>query len=63
MRLQEAQEIVHELDGKPYRYLKQWGLSLAREAVRTIRYRKTATRYDKAVAARVGRVIFWRYLA
>ncbi len=62
MRLQDAQEIVHELEGKSYHYLKQWGLPLAREAVRTIRDRKTAPRYDKAMAERVGRVIFWRYL-
>lgn len=63
MRLQEAQEIIREIDGKSYSYLTQWGLSLAREAVRTIRYRKTATREDKVSAARVGRTIFWRWLA
>ncbi len=61
MRLQEAQEIIRELDGRSYTYLKQWGLSLAREAVRTIRYRKTATQVEKMCAERIRRTIFWRF--
>ena len=59
MKLVEAREILQEVDGRSHNYLKQWGLSLIREAVRTVKDRKSATQDDKLRADRVGFKIFW----
>ena len=46
MRLEEAERVLEEVEGKSYRYLKEWGLSTVREAIRTVKDRKAATDSD-----------------
>ena len=60
MRLVDANQILHEVDDRDYNWMKQWGLSLIREAIRTVRWRKTATKDDRIRADRIGFKIFWR---
>ena len=62
MRLQEAREILHEVDDRDYRWMKQWGLSTIREAIRTVRWRKSSTKDDRIRADRISYKIFWRGL-
>lgn len=59
MKLVEAQEIVRTVSGRSYWWLKQWGLSLISEAVRTIENRKSATEADKEYAYDIRRKL-WR---
>ena len=59
MRLDEAQQIIREVQGKGYSWLKSWGLSLIKEAIRTIEDRKSATDTDREYAEDVKRKI-WR---
>lgn len=47
MRLEEAQKVLGEVDGSSYSYLKDWGLSTVREAIRTVWDRKSATKEDR----------------
>jgi len=53
MRLTEAQSIIREVSGKPYSWLEQWGLSIIKEAIYTIRNRKSSTEADKQLVANV----------
>ena len=46
MTLKEAQGIIREVEGRSYWYLKEWGLSIIKEAIRTIRNRKSSTKVD-----------------
>lgn len=46
MKLEEAREIMRETRGNSYSYLKNWGLSTIKEAIRTVRDRKAATKDD-----------------
>ena len=46
MRLTDAQSILKETSGKSYTWLTQWGLSLIREAIRTVHNRQSATDAD-----------------
>jgi len=46
MTLNEAQKIIREVNDKSYWYLKEWGLSIVKEAIRTIRSRKSSTEID-----------------
>jgi len=59
MKLVEAQQIIREVQGKSYSWLKAWGLSWIREAVRTIEARKSATDADRELAGDVKRKL-WR---
>ena len=59
MKLAEAQEVIREVDGKQYDWLKAWGLGWIREAIRTIRDRKSATDADREIAEGIKRKI-WR---
>lgn len=59
MRLAEAQSIVREVDGRSYSWLQNWGLSLIKEAIRTIEDRKAATEADRERAAGI-KVKIWR---
>ena len=54
MRLKIAQGIIREVEGKSYQYLKWWGLSLIKEAIRTIQDRKSSTEADKRYAELVS---------
>ena len=40
MRIQEAYNILNELEDKGRWYIKQWGLSTAKEAIYTVYHRK-----------------------
>lgn len=57
MRLDDAQSIIREVQGKSYPYLVQWGLSNIREAIRTINNRTSATDADRERAQDVDRKI------
>lgn len=61
MRLAEAQEIIREVDGKSYGWLKAWGLGWINEAIRTIQNRKSATDADWQIARNVRRKIARRW--
>ena len=54
MRLKEAQEIIREVKGRSYWYLKEWGLSIIKEAIRTIRSRKSSSKADLEYANQVS---------
>jgi len=54
MRLKEAQAIIREVEGRSYWYLKEWGLSIIKEAIRTIRSRKGSTKTDLEYAEEVS---------
>ena len=57
MKLSEAQEIVRQAQGHSYSWLKAWGLSYIREAIRTIYNRKSATKADLEYAEELDRKI------
>jgi hypothetical protein len=61
MRLEDAQTIIHEVHGKSYSWLEAWGLGPSREAIRTIRDRKSATAADLELAEDVNRKIYRRW--
>ena len=50
MKLQEARETLRQVDGKGYNWLKVWGMSTIREALRTVFSRKAATIEDRQLA-------------
>jgi len=50
MRLDEAQTIIRQTSGKSYSWMRQYGLSWIREAIRTIQDRKSATETDHEYA-------------
>jgi len=54
MILKEAQAIVREVNDKSYWYIKEWGLSIIKEAIRTIRNRKSSTKVDLEYADQVS---------
>lgn len=53
MKLKDAQGFVRELEGKSYWYLKEWGISTVKEAIRTIWNRKGASRLDHHYAGKL----------
>lgn len=53
MRLEESRSVLREVDGKGYSWLKQWGLSTVREAIRTVRSRVSATKADLLLAEQI----------
>jgi len=53
MKLEEANQIIHEVHGRNYSWLKEWGLGTIKEAIRTIEARKSATAVDKQLAESV----------
>ena len=57
MRLTEAQSVIREVSGKTYPWLKAWGLSTVKEALRTIEDRISATDDDRELAFGVRRKI------
>ena len=61
MKLIEALEILHEVNGKGYSWLKAWGLSTIRAAIRTVLNRKSATINDKQLAENVQTKLSRRY--
>lgn len=50
MKLVEAQKIIRQVDGKSYSYLKEWGISTVKEALRTILDRVSSTQADVEIA-------------
>ena len=46
MKLTDAQSTLKEVSGKSYTWLQQWGLSIVREAIRTVHDRQSATDTD-----------------
>ena len=54
MKLVEVREILKEVDGKSYTYLRAWGLSLIKESIRTIRNRRSSTKADIQLAENVS---------
>ena len=61
MRLQEAQSVVRECQGKSYTWLKSWGMSTISEAIRTIMDRKSATEADIEYALDIQTKVARRY--
>ena len=55
MTLTEAQSVIRQVSGKQYPWLKAWGLSTIREAIRTIYARKSATDADVELAEDIER--------
>ena len=47
MKLNEARDIINQVDSKSYWWMKAWGISTIREAIRTIQDRKASTKSDK----------------
>lgn len=47
MKLIDARWVINQVDGKGYRYMKSWGMSTIREAIRTIQNRQSSTNDDK----------------
>jgi hypothetical protein len=54
MRLDYAKWILRQVDGKSATYMRQWGASSIKEAVRTVRDRVSSTREDHECADRVA---------
>ena len=46
MKLKDAQSVLKEVSGKSYSWLQQWGLSIIREAIRTVHNRQSAIAAD-----------------
>jgi hypothetical protein len=61
MRLEDAQSIIREVHTKNYSWLKFYGLSTVREAIRTVRNRKAATEDDHERANNVERKLYERW--
>lgn len=53
MKLTDARSYLRQVDGQSYSYMKAWGLSIIKEAIRTIYNRKSATDSDIAMADRI----------
>jgi hypothetical protein len=54
MKLAEAQQVLREVDGKTYDWLKAWGVSTIREAIRTVEDRVSATDADRELAGNIS---------
>lgn len=61
MRLVDAQSVIRQVSGKQYSWLVAWGLSIIREAIRTICNRKSSTDADLERAEDVERVIYRKW--
>lgn len=46
VKLTEAQSVIREVRDHSYWWMKEWGLSIIKEAIRTIRDRQSATDTD-----------------
>jgi hypothetical protein len=49
MKYADAIRYIRDNDGRNYEYLKQWGLGILNEAIRTVRSRKCSTKEDLEV--------------
>jgi hypothetical protein len=54
MKLNEARSILNEQDQNSVRYMREWGLSTIREAIRTVLARRSATQEDKELAWKIS---------
>ena len=61
MKLIEAQEIVRQVSGKGYPWLRAWGLGYIGEAVRTVESRQSATDADRELAFDIRRKLERRW--
>ena len=61
MKLIEAQEIVRQVSGKGYTWLRSWGLGYIGEAVRTVESRQSATDADRELAFDIRRKLERRW--
>jgi hypothetical protein len=61
MKLTDAQSTIREVHTKNYAWLKAYGISTVREAVRTIQDRKSATQADREIASDVERKLYERW--
>lgn len=50
MSLNEAIQVLHEVHGQQYSWLKAWGLSTIRSAIRIVLNRKSASKEDIELA-------------
>ena len=50
MKLADARWVINQIEGKSYNYMKSWGMSTIREAIRTIQNRQSSTKDDKSCA-------------
>ena len=48
MKLIDARLVINQVEGKSYRYIKSWGISTVREAIRTIYNRRSSTADDRS---------------
>ena len=62
MKLAEAESILREIEGRSYEYMIFWGLSNIREAVRTVKSRKSASAEIKDLAEKVSYKIFMGFI-
>lgn len=46
MKLEDAIKITHDVDGRDYWYMSQWGLSIIKEAIYTIYHRVNVKKVD-----------------
>ena len=60
MTLTEATKILKGVDGRDYGFLKDWGISTIREAIRTTRNRKS-TKEENERATQIEWVISRKY--
>ncbi len=61
MRLTQAIAVLDEVEGKNYSWLKAWGLSTIREAIRTALSRVSATDAQRQLAENVSmKLTDWR---
>ena len=56
MRMVDANNILKEVHGRDYYYLKEWGLSTIKEAIYTVRNRMKATLDDYIEIARQAKL-------
>lgn len=58
MKLEDARGYLKEVRGRPLWWLKEWGLSIIKEAIWTIRHRASATEEDLSLAEDVSRKLY-----
>jgi len=58
MKLEEARQILKGVQGRSLWWLKEWGLSTIKEAIYTIRNRRSATDADMDLVEDVNRKIY-----
>ena len=48
MKLVDARWVINQVEGKDYNYMRLWGISTIREAIRTIYNRRSSTADDRS---------------